>query len=107
MVCMSTVRHAAEDTCRKLAVSSTQCQGLADIDHRVIGCRSTQETRVQHALDDAAGSIYDGRTQCARRSASEGSPSPLNSLLVRLCMMREKSSVSSNISGLTELSSAP
>ena len=28
--------------------------GLADIACRIIGCRLTQETRVQHALDDVA-----------------------------------------------------
>ena len=31
-------------------------QGLADIARHVIGCRSTQETRVQSVLDDVASS---------------------------------------------------
>jgi hypothetical protein len=32
-------------------------QGLADTARHVIGCRLTQETRVQRALDDMAGTI--------------------------------------------------
>ena len=34
-----------------------RAMGQADTARHVVGCRSTQDTRVQHALDDVAGNI--------------------------------------------------
>jgi hypothetical protein len=38
--------------------ASNMRQGMADIACNAAGCRSTQGTRVQNALDDAASSIW-------------------------------------------------
>jgi len=55
-----------------------QAMGLADVADRVIGRRLTQETRVQHALDDVAGNIY----QALRRGQKQWSGS---TAMVRWC----------------------
>jgi hypothetical protein len=51
------------------------CQ--ANIAGRVIGCRLSQETRVQSALDDVAGNI---RQQAPRNLASIRLPTRTNAL---------------------------
>ena len=57
------------------ALGYTCGKGLMDSAHHVIGCRLTQETRVQNALDDMASTVHQSLT-CGG-SRKEGSPCDL------------------------------